>query len=111
MNERIVTINSAGVLNYFHFDKPGIVKGHIDLTSSQIQTVRFNYAGHASQAKKKSEQQRPAANIDDEFRIQMSNKDIFIFKASKADQSKSNASIERWEREIRKFAKNVRINF
>ena len=41
----------------------------------------------------------------------MSNKDIFIFKASKADQSKSNASIERWEREIRKFAKNVRINF
>ena len=34
MNERIVTIDSKGILRYYHFDKPGIVKGSIDLTSS-----------------------------------------------------------------------------
>ena len=34
LNERIVTIDSKGILRYYHFDKPGIVKGTIDLTSS-----------------------------------------------------------------------------
>ena len=33
LNERIVTIDSKGILKYFHSDKPGIVKGTIDLTS------------------------------------------------------------------------------
>ena len=33
MNERIVTIDSKGILRYYHFDKPGIVKGSVDLTS------------------------------------------------------------------------------
>ena len=34
LNERIVTIDSKGILRYFHCDKPGIVKGSVDLTSS-----------------------------------------------------------------------------
>lgn len=31
LNERDVTINRDGILNYYHFDKPGVVKGKIDL--------------------------------------------------------------------------------
>ena len=34
LNERIVTIDSKGILRYFNCDKPGIVKGSVDLTSS-----------------------------------------------------------------------------
>ena len=41
MNERTVTIDSQGVMNYFHFDKPGLAKGQIDLTSNQVVCVRF----------------------------------------------------------------------
>ena len=32
-NERNVTLTKDGILNYYHFDKPGVVKGTIDLKS------------------------------------------------------------------------------
>ena len=47
-NEREVTLSKTGVLNYYHFDKPGEVKGTVDLTSSQVQSIRFVYAGATS---------------------------------------------------------------
>jgi len=31
LNERHVTVTSDGILNYYHFDKPGEAKGKIDL--------------------------------------------------------------------------------
>ena len=43
LNERDVTISREGVLNYYHFDKPGVAKGSIDLASNQVQSVRFVY--------------------------------------------------------------------
>jgi hypothetical protein len=36
LNERDVTINSDGILNYYHFDKPGEAKGSIDLASAHV---------------------------------------------------------------------------
>lgn len=36
LNEREVIITEKGVLNYFYFDEPGIVKGSVDLTSMQV---------------------------------------------------------------------------
>jgi len=36
MNERDVTLSKDGLLNYYHFDKPNVVKGTIDLTSPQV---------------------------------------------------------------------------
>jgi len=102
-----VSINNKGVLNYCHLDKPGIVKGTIDLTSSQLQSVRFVYAG-AQPAN--SMQSRPAQNIDDEFRITLRNREIFIFRSSKvSNQNPTNPSNEKWEKVIRKFTKNVRV--
>ena len=41
-NEREVTLSGDGILNYYHLDKPGQVKGTIDLTSVAVQSVRFN---------------------------------------------------------------------
>lgn len=32
-NERDVTISQEGILNYYHFDKPGVIMGTVDLTS------------------------------------------------------------------------------
>ena len=32
-NERYVTIDEAGILKYYHLDKPEIAKGNIDLKS------------------------------------------------------------------------------
>ena len=32
-NERYVTISKAGILRYYHLDKPEIAKGNIDLKS------------------------------------------------------------------------------
>ena len=32
-NERYVTISEAGLLRYYHLDKPDIAKGNIDLKS------------------------------------------------------------------------------
>ena len=33
----------------------------------------------------------------------------FIFRASKATTSKNNPTIDKWERVIRKFTKNVKV--
>lgn len=35
-NERDVILQSDGVIKYYHFDKPGVVKGEIDLSSNKI---------------------------------------------------------------------------
>lgn len=45
MNERKVTINSEGVLSYFHFENPREPKAKIDL-SSQVVSVRCKYTGY-----------------------------------------------------------------
>ena len=37
LNERYVTVSQEGTLKYYHFDKPGVCKGCIDLTSMQVQ--------------------------------------------------------------------------
>lgn len=73
MNERDVTLNTNGVLQYYHFDKPGVVKGRIDLTSINVQSVRFTYVLVSREAAKKNPnpQKRPAPDMDDEFRITM----------------------------------------
>ena len=36
LNERYVTVSQEGTLKYYHFDKPGVCKGCIDLTSMQV---------------------------------------------------------------------------
>ena len=56
-NERTVTIDSKGILSYCNLDKQGVIKGTVDLTSSQLQLVRFVYAGDQSAG---STQARPA---------------------------------------------------
>lgn len=109
LNERSVTISREGILNYYHFDKPGVVKGTLDLTSSQVQSVRFVYAGALPVS---STQPRPAQNTDDEFRIVLANRESFIFRASKMTQNlglSNNPCIEKWECVIRRFTKNVRV--
>lgn len=45
MNEREVRIDSEGILTYYHFDKPDIPHGNIDLTHHTVQSVRIEYAG------------------------------------------------------------------
>ena len=71
--------------------------------------MRFVYAGAQ---KATSTQARPAANVDDEFRIVLANRETFIFRASKMTQTQpclANPSIENWERVIRRFTQNVRV--
>ena len=80
LNERTVTIDSKGILNYCNLDKQGVIKGTIDMASSQLQSVRFVYAGAQPAG---STQARPAKNIDDEFRITLNNRESFIFRSSK----------------------------
>lgn len=105
-NERDVTLSSEGIIKYYHFDKPGIVKGLIDLTSRQIQLIRFSYGGHVRGAAPNS---RPP-HVDDEFRIQLSNKSLFVFRASKiCNGDAANPTVDKWEKAIRKFNKNVRV--
>ncbi len=74
-----MTINSEGVLNYFHFDKPGEAKGAIDLRSAHVSMVRFTYTGAkqqtASSAASSSTKLRPTPDLDDEFRIIMANQE------------------------------------
>ena len=70
-NERDVTLSKEGIIKYYHFDKPGIVKGTIDLNSNQEQFIRFAYGN--SQVKGASPNTRPAAHNDDEFRVYMQN--------------------------------------
>ena len=98
-------------MNYYHFDKPGMIKGNIDLTSQQIHSVSFIYAGAQSRASSALKQARPAPHVDDEFRITLANRENFIFRASKINpqQGHVNASIEQWEREIRRFTTKVRL--
>jgi len=110
MNERDVTLSKDGLLNYFHFDKPKVVSGSIDLTSSQVQSVRFTYGGVRSSPKGTPANQRPAPDSDDEIRIYMQNRESFIFRASKLHAADSNPCIEKWEKAIRKFTKNVRTD-
>ena len=122
MNEREVRIDSDGILTYYHFDKPGIPHGNIDLKHHMVQSIRIEYAGRrkqvASSSNRNSSQapstsKRPIPNVDDEIRIYMRNKesDTFIFRASKLKNSNTtdNPSIESWERTIRKFAKKVHV--
>lgn len=103
LNERQVSISRTGVLSYFHFDNLQVSKAVIDLSSVQVQSVRFQY--HSTQQKNN----RPAPNIDDEFRIYMQNRETFIFRASKAAHGELNPDIAQWESVIRKFAKNVKV--
>ena len=92
LNEREVTLSRDGILTYYHFDKPGVAKGSVDLTSTQVQSVRFIYAGGATATRKSQEggQQvrRPTPNIDDEIRIILSGnaRESFVFRASKLTQ-------------------------
>ena len=124
MNEREVRIDSDGILTYYHFDKPGIPHGNIDLKHHTVQSIRIEYAGRRKQTAAASNRtsnrsssqiasKRPIPNIDDEIRIYMRNKesDTFIFRASKLKNSNTtdNPSIESWERTIRKFAKKVHV--
>ena len=124
MNEREVRIDNEGILTYYHFDKPGVPHGNIDLKHHMVQSIRFEYAGRRKQvastnnriSNRSSSQvpsKRPLPNIDDEIRIYMRNKesDTFIFRASKIKNSNTtdNPSIESWERTIRKFAKKVHV--
>jgi hypothetical protein len=74
--------------------------------------VRFTYVGSKQQVTSQgapSTAQRPVADQDDEFRITMANTETFIFRASKAVTTAHNPCIEKWEKVIRKFAKNVRV--
>ena len=80
-NERTVTINEAGVLNYFHFDKPDLPKASIDLKSSMILAVRLTYSG--AHIPSSASQNRPAPHVDDEIRISLRNREEFVFRASK----------------------------
>lgn len=119
MNEREVCIDSEGILTYYHFDKPGIPHGNIDLKHHSVQSIRIEYAGRRKQVTQSSNrsssqlQKRPTPNIDDEIRIYMRNKesDTYIFRASKLKSTSApdNPSIESWERTIRKFAKKVHV--
>ena len=114
MNERDCSIDSEGILNYYHFDKPGDAKGMIDLKSAYVALVKFSYAGAKSQQMggkaSSSQQSRPTPDVDDEFRITMANSETFIFRATKlATANVSNPCIEKWEKVIRKFSKNVRV--
>ena len=86
LNERDVTLSRDGILNYYHFDKPGVVKGTVDLTSKQVQSVSFIYAGAHQTTVSGIKQARPAPNVDDEIRITLANRESFIFRASKLYQ-------------------------
>jgi hypothetical protein len=70
--------------------------------------VRFTYGGDRS-LKGTAANKRPSADSDDEIRINMMNRETFIFKASKTHTTDSNPCIEKWEKAIRKFAKNVKV--
>ncbi len=107
-NERMVTINEAGVLNYYHFDKPELPKASIDLKSSMVLSVRLTYCGAQST---KASQNRPTPHVDDEVRISLRNREEFVFRTSKLQQSRGGPSIEKWEKTIRKFTNNVKVNF
>jgi len=104
LNERHVTINSNGVLNYYDADRHGEARESIDLSSVQVQSVRFQYTNAQKQSMQKGTTQRPSANVDDEFRIYMQNHTTYIFRASKVASLAQNPTIEKWERVIRKFA-------
>ena len=86
-NERDVLLDAEGTITYYHFDKPGIVKGTIDLKSVQVNQVRFSYAGE--RAKNAGSGSRPAPHLDDEFRVYMQNKETYIFRASKVADKKN----------------------
>ena len=112
MNERDCSIDSEGILNYYHFDKPGDAKGMIDLKSAYVALIKFSYAGAKQQTGAKAEpSHRPTPDVDDEFRITMANSETFIFRASKlaTPAVHNNPCIEKWEKVIRKFSKNVRV--
>lgn len=110
LNERDCSIDSEGILNYYHFDKPGDAKGIIDLKSAYVALIKFSYAGAKHQTgAKASSSQRPTPDVDDEFRITMANSETFIFRASKLATAVHNPCIEKWEKVIRKFSKNVRV--
>ena len=105
-NERTVTIDEAGALNYYHFDKPDLPKGNIDLKSSIVLSVRLTYCG----ATNASSSNRPAPHVDDEIRINLQNRESFIFRSSKLLNDTGNPTIEKWEKILRRFV-NVRVNF
>lgn len=106
-NERTVTINEAGVLSYYHFDKPDLPKASIDLKSSMILAVRLTYSGAQNSS---ASQNRPAPHVDDEIRISLRNREEFVFRASKLQMNRGNPTIEKWEKILRKFLV-VRVSF
>lgn len=105
-NEREVTISQDGILNYYHFDKPGVVQGTVDLASMQVLSVRFIYHGGQSGS---GSNQKYVPDIDDQFRILLANRETYIFRASKVDKNGKSPSIEKWESVIRRFTRNVII--
>jgi len=119
MNEREVRIDADGILTYYHFDKPGIPHGNIDLKHHSVQAVRFEYAGRKKPdpvSKRNSTNlpsKRPIPHLDDEIRVYMRHKEseTFIFRASKIKNTSTtdNPTIESWERTIRKFANKVHV--
>ena len=124
-NEREVKIDAEGILTYYHFEKPDIPKGNIDLKHHTVHQIRILYAGRHKQNAPQSNKQanrlssnsgvskRPIPSIDDEIRIYMRNKEseTFIFKCSKQKSCKTtdNPPIESWERTIRKFTKKIHV--
>ena len=96
-NERRVELTAGGLLNYFHFDKPGAVKGNIDLRAAR--TIRFSYTAGV-------------ASLKDRFRIETM-RDTFIFRTSQlhhgsaAQGATSNPTVRDWENAIKQFSSSV----
>ena len=124
-NERIIKLSSDGVLTYFHRDTPNQCKQSIDLTSQQVTSIRFEYAGRpiasssglsAVKNSSPTRRMRPKPHFDDEFRIYMQNRETFQFIASKLtvipdfEANFKNPSIEKWEKAIKKFLPSSKVN-
>lgn len=110
-----------------------VSKGNIDLNT--VVGIRFAYYGHVANPSKHTsaesdaseqpfKQKRPFPSIDDAFKVFLKNGETFAFKSSKLLFNESfpskpslnytqneardlNPSIEKWEKAIRKFNKNV----
>lgn len=50
LNERHVTISRTGILSYYSVDNHYEVRDSVDLTSVQVQSVRFQYTGAQKQS-------------------------------------------------------------
>lgn len=96
-NERRVSLNPAGMLCYYHFNRPNEAKGNINLAArvSNIISINFTYA--RSEDADSAAASR-AGHFNDEFSVQTESQ-LFIFRASKTHQqyAHANPSIGVWE--------------